>query len=277
MSATIAELLRATNIDPLDARVLLRAALGASDAQLAAHPERVPSGTESARFLAWVERRRAGEPVAYLTGEREFYSLALKVTPAVLIPRPETELLVEVALERIAPQAPCRVLDLATGSGCVAIAIGSARPRARLAASDVSPAALAVARENAARHGIDIEFLESDWFAALSGRRYDLVVANPPYVAEGDPHLSRGDLRFEPRAALAAGPMGMQAIEQIVQHAGQHLAAGGSLLFEHGHDQGARARALLIARGYAAVFSRLDLSGAERVSGGVFDGHPLNH
>lgn len=268
MGASIAELLRLPGIDPADARVLLRTALGISDAQLAAHPERAPAEDQRARYLAWVGRRRGGEPVAYLTGEREFYSLAIKVTPAVLIPRPETELLVETALERIPADAPCRVLDLATGSGCVAIAIAKHRRRARLTASDVSHAALAVARENAARHGVSVEFLEGNWFDVLSGRRFDLIVANPPYIAEGDPHLDEGDLRFEPRPALVAGTAGLDGIELIVEQAPRHLVAGGRLWFEHGHDQGSCSRVLLAAAAYEDIVTRRDLAGIERVSGG---------
>ena len=267
-AATIAEALRIAEIDPADARTLLRAAMQTGDAHLVAHPEQVLTGAQRERFLAWVERRRAGEPVAYLTGEREFYSLAFKVTPAVLIPRPETELLVETALERIAADRPCRVLDLATGSGCVAIAIAKHRPRARVTAADVSRDALAVARDNAATHGVDIELVESDWFAALSGRRFDLIVTNPPYIAEGDPHLDAGDLRFEPRRALVAGPAGLDCIEWIVERAVHHLAAGGRLLFEQGYDQGACSRVLLAAAGYEDIATRRDLAGVERVSGG---------
>lgn len=268
MSATIADLLRSPGLDALDARVLLRAALGTSDADLAAHPERVPPARERDRFLEWAERRRAGEPVAYLTGEREFYSLAFRVTSAVLIPRPETESLVELALERIAPGASSGLLDLGTGSGCVAVAIAQARARARVTATDVSPGALAIARANAAAHRADIEFIESDWFAALGARRFDVVVANPPYVAEDDPHLARGELRFEPRVALAAGPAGLDAIEAIVAHAARHLVPGGWLLFEHGLGQGPSARALLAAQGYCEIGTWPDLSGIERVSGG---------
>ena len=269
MSANIAELLRTPGLTPLDARVLLRAVLGATDAQLAAHPERVPGERERARFTELVKRRRAGEPVAYLTGSREFYGLAFKVTPAVLIPRPETELLVEAALEHVPAGAACRVLDLGTGSGCVAVAIAKERPRARVMATDVSPAALAIARENAATHGVDIELLQSDWFAALVGRRFDIIVANPPYVAEGDTHLAQGDLRFEPRGALVSGPAGLDAIEAIVEQARGHLAPGGVLFFEHGHEQGSCSRVLLAAQGYDRIFTRRDLSDIERVSGGL--------
>src|SRR5882672_7614679 len=216
---TIAEALRIAGLDPVDARVLLRTILQASDAHLAAHAEQRLTEVQRADYLAWVERRRAGEPIAYLTGGREFYSLAFKATPAVLIPRPETELLVETALERIPGDAAWRVLDLATGSGCIAIAIAKHRPRAQVTATDISPAALAVAHENADRHGVKIELIESGWFAALSSRRFDLIVANPPYVAEGDPHLAAGDLRFEPRSALVAGPAGLDGIEVIVNQA----------------------------------------------------------
>jgi release factor glutamine methyltransferase len=274
MGATIAELLRTPGLAALDARVLLRAALSMSDAQLAAHSGRVPDAAQRARFLEWVERRRAGEPVAYLVGTREFYSLPFKVTPAVLIPRPETELLVEAALEQIPRDAPCGVLDLGTGSGCVAIAIAKERPLARVTATDVSSAALALARENAAAHRVSIELVESDWFAALERRRYELIVSNPPYVADGDPHLEEGDVRFEPRTALAAGANGLDAIEAIVERAGAHLAPGGMLWLEHGYRQGACARVLLAAHGFAQVATRRDLAGHERVSGGRFDGTP---
>ena len=269
MSASIAELLRTPGLSPLDTRVLLRAALGATDAQLAAHPERVPGERERERFMELVKRRRAGEPVAYLTGSREFYGLAFKVTPAVLIPRPETELLVEAALDHIPARAEYRVLDLGTGSGCVAVTIAKERPRACITAADVSSAALAIARENAATHGTNIELIESDWFAALADRRFDVIVANPPYIAEGDPHLAQGDVRFEPRGALVSGSAGLDAIETIVERARDHLVPGGVILLEHGHEQGSCSRVLLAAHGYDRIFTRRDLSDIERVSGGL--------
>ena len=265
----VAEALRAAGVDPADARVLLRTALQASDAYLVAHPEQALTAVQAQRFGEWVERRRAGEPVAYLTGEREFYSLAIRVTPAVLIPRPETELLVDLALERIAPDAPRRVLDLATGSGCVSIAIARQRPRARVVATDIDGPALEVARENARRHAArNVEFIESDWFGALGAARFDLIVANPPYIAEHDPHLDAGDLRFEPRQALAAGPSGLECIGPITARAQAHLVAGGWLLFEHGRDQAERCRALLERVGFREVATWRDLAGIERVSGG---------
>jgi release factor glutamine methyltransferase len=266
--ASVAEMLRIANLDPIDSRALLRAALEVSDTYLIAHPGQTLTDRQRERYLAWVERRRAGEPVAYLTGEREFYSLAFKVTPAVLIPRPETELLVEAALERVPAYAPFRVLDLGTGSGCVAVAIAKHRPHAQVAATEVSRDALAVARENAARHGSSIEFIESDWLDALAGRRFDLIVSNPPYVAERDPHLSQGDSRFEPRAALVASADGLSCIRLIIAQARAHLEPGGGLLFEHGYDQAARCRALLAQAGYFEVATRHDLAGIERVSGG---------
>lgn len=264
----IAEMLRLPNLDPVDARALLRAALGVGDAHLVAHPGQPLTERQREHYLAWVERRRAGEPIAYVTGEREFYSLEFKVTPAVLIPRPETELLVDTALERIPREAPIRVLELATGSGCVAVAIALHRPRARVTATDISRDALVIARENAARYGAGIEFVESDWLAAVSGRQFDLIVANPPYVAERDPCLAEGDLRFEPQAALVAGADGLACIRLIVAQARAHLDPGGSLLLEHGHDQATRCRALLEQAGYRDVNSHRDLAGIERVSGG---------
>jgi release factor glutamine methyltransferase len=266
--ATIGAALRAADLDAGDSRALLRAALGVDDAQLAAHPEQVLTAEQDDRFAGWVRRRRAGEPVAYITGEREFWSLSFHVTPAVLIPRPETELLVEFALERVADGAPAGVLDLGTGCGCVAVAVAKHRPRARVAAIDISPAALAIARGNAARHDASIEFIESDWLSALAGRRFDLIVANPPYVAAGDQHLAQGDVRFEPRAALVGGGDGLECIAAIVAQSRAHLERGGWLFVEHGHDQAARCRALLQAQGYQDVMSRRDLAGIERASGG---------
>ena len=266
--ASISAALRTADLDAADRRALLRAALGVDDVHLAAHPEQVLTAEQDDRFAGWVRRRRAGEPVAYITGEREFWSLSFQVTPAVLIPRPETELLVEFALERVTAGAPAGVLDLGTGCGCVAVAIAKHRPRARVTATDISPAGLAIARENAARHGASIEFVESDWLSALAGRRFELIVANPPYVAEGDPHLREGDVRFEPRAALVGGADGLACIETIVARAHAHLERGGSVFIEHGHDQAARCRALLQAQGYTDVMSRRDLAGIERASGG---------
>lgn len=266
--ASIAAALRTTGIDPADGRALLRAALGVDDAHFAAHPEQILTREQGDRFAEWLRRRRAGEPVAYIAGEREFYSLAFKVTPAVLIPRPETELLVEVALERVAADASARVLDLGTGCGCVAVAIAKRRPLARVTATDISPQALAIARGNAIRHGASLEYIESDWLDALAGRRFHLIVANPPYVAVHDPHLGQGDLRFEPCAALVGGADGLACIRSVVADSRAHLESGGWLWVEHGHDQAARCRVLLNEQGYQEVISRRDLAGIERASGG---------
>jgi release factor glutamine methyltransferase len=247
-----------------EARLLLRHVLGVTPAALEAHPERKVSPGDTAAFRALVARRAAGEPIAYLTGRREFYGLDFGVTPAVLIPREETELLVEIAVEKPVR----RILDLGTGSGCLAIAVARELPQARVTAVDASAAALDVARENAARHGVDVRFLLGDWFAPLSGERFDLILANPPYVAANDPHLAQGDVRFEPRTALAAGPDGLDDIRRIVAAAPAHLLSGGRLWFEHGYDQAPAAAALLAAAGFTGIEQRRDLAGILRVSGG---------
>lgn len=267
--ATVAGLMLRSGLAPADARVLMRAALNVDDAFLVAHPEHVLDAAQLARFRAMAVRRRDGEPVAYLTGEREFYSLTFRISPAVLIPRPETELLVEAALARLPEDGSSSVLDLATGSGCVAVALARHRPRAQVTATDISAEALALARDNAAAHRARIEFIQSDWFASLAARRFDLIVANPPYVALADPHLSEGDARFEPRQALVAGPKGLDAIEILVEHACDHLVSGGWLLFEHGYDQGDCVQALLAAAGYEQLLTLRDLAGHPRVSGGL--------
>ena len=256
---------------PIDARVLLRHACGVDDAYLIAHAHDELSAAHSAAYAGLVARRAAGEPVAYITGTREFFSLEFKVTPAVLIPRPETELLVEFALERVSPDRACRVLDLGTGSGCIAIAIAKHRPRAQVVAVDRSAEALAVARENATRHATsNLELRLSDWFAALGEQRFDLIVANPPYVAEGDAHLARGRFAFRAGDALVAGGDGLSCIRAIVASAPRYLNRDGWLVFEHGYDQAARCRDLLGAAGFKEVFSRVDLAGIERVSGGCW-------
>jgi len=268
MGASVIELMRSTGVDPIESRALMRTVLAVTDAQLAANPEQEVPDDLRQRYLALACRRVAGEPVAYLTGEREFYSLAFRVTPAVLIPRPETELLVDLALERARPAPEVRVLDLGTGSGCIAIAIAKHCRHACVSAADVSGAAIAIARENAARHGVTVEFHTGDWFDALPAGRYDLIVANPPYIAASDPHLLQADIRFEPANALIAGPGGFECLDTIVEGARRRLASGGSLLFEHGYDQAQGARERLAAAGYTEIFTMRDLAGHERVSGG---------
>lgn len=252
-----------------EAALLLRHVLGVSDAWLVAHADDGIEPAHAAAFDALVARRAQGEPVAYLTGKRGFHALDLHVTPDVLIPRPETELLVDLALQRIPADAPCRVADLGTGSGAIALALASARAQLRVVATDASEAALRVARGNAEHLGLrNVEFRRGDWCAPLADERFDLIVSNPPYIADGDAHLRQGDLRFEPPAALASGADGLDAIRSIVREAPAHLRDGGWLLLEHGFDQGAAVRELLQRRRYADVFTARDLEGRERASGG---------
>ena len=212
-------------------------------------------------------RRKNGEPVAYLTGGREFWSLNLNISPSTLIPRPETELLVEQALRKIPLNAEWNIADLGTGCGAIALALSKERPRCRLIASDLSRPALDVARSNARKFDMtQIEFLEGDWFAPLASRKFELIVSNPPYVAAGDPHLSQGDLRFEPVSALVSGPDGLSAIRHIAEHATLHLKAGGWLIIEHGWDQAREVNSILTGHGYYNIATRKDLSGIDRIT-----------
>lgn len=252
-----------------EAAMLLGSVLGKSDAWLVAHADDEVDAPSAAAFQALVERRVGGEPIAYLTGTRGFHDIELRVTPSVLIPRPETEVLVDLALARMPAGTDCALADLGTGSGAIALAVAKARPRARVVATDVSADALGVARENAQRLGIgSVEFRQGVWCAPLAGEVFDLIVSNPPYVAAGDPHLHEGDLRFEPALALSPGTDGLSAIRTIASQAKVHLSTGGWLLFEHGVDQGAAVRGVLTGRGYREVFTELDLEGRERVTGG---------
>ncbi len=250
-----------------DAEHLLGHVLGRSRAWLFAWPEHRPPAADCARFDRLVEARAGGEPVAYLVGRRAFWTLDLEVTPAVLIPRPETELLLQLALARLPPERALAVVDLGTGSGALALALASERPRAHVVATDASLPALAVARANAERLGIaNVVFAAGNWCAALGGQRFDLIVANPPYIATGDAHLGEGDLRFEPVSALASGPDGLDALRAIAACAPAHLEQGGWLLLEHGWDQAPQVRALLSASGLGEVRSVRDLAGHERVT-----------
>lgn len=266
---TVARLLaRARDlIDPADAALLLAHALGKSRSWLFAHADDALGEAEAARFDVLLARRAAGEPVAYLTGWRGFWTLELAVTPATLVPRPETELLVDLALARLPVDAPVRVADLGTGSGAIALAIASERPRAQVLATDASSEALDVARGNAARNGIgNVAFRLGSWLQPLGEDTFDLIASNPPYIAEGDPHLARGDLRFEPAMALSCGADGLDAIRVIVRDAPACLRRGGWLLLEHGWDQGDAVRALLAAAGFADVATERDLEQRDRVS-----------
>jgi release factor glutamine methyltransferase len=251
----------------LEARVLACRALDVETVWLLAHDTDTLDPSRAANFDGLLARRLAGEPVAYLLGEREFYGRPFRVTPATLIPRPETELLVEAALNR-AP-ANARVLDIGTGTGCIAITLKLERPHWQVTAVDLSADALAVARSNGQRLGADIEWLASDLFSTFSGRTFDLIVSNPPYVAEADPHLSRGDVRFEPRTALTSGADGLNTLREIVKQAPAHLSNGGWLLLEHGWNQGEAVGRLLAEAGFIEVFLQRDLAGQARVSGGM--------
>ncbi|MDX8385354.1 MAG: peptide chain release factor N(5)-glutamine methyltransferase [Gallionella sp.] len=302
MKLSIQEILRndslrieaALGLEPATARIevqmLLQYVLGVVRSHLLAYPEQKLDEKQSANYQALLARRLSGEPVAYITGMREFYGLEFKVTPAALIPRPETELLVEQALQHFPspsatllplPQAgegpgpgrrrrAFRILDLGTGSGAIALSIAHARPDIEVVAVDASQGALAVARENSQMMNIgNVHFLLSDWFAGLQGEHFDLIVSNAPYIASDDTHLTQGDLRFEPHSALASGADGLDDIRHIIGQAKLHLNPKGHLLLEHSYDQAAQVRSLLQLGGFAEVNSWCDLSGIERVSGGV--------
>jgi len=259
---TVADALRDARIDARDARLLLAAASGSSEAAVLAFAERSLPAEAAERFADFAARRRRGEPVAYILGEKEFYGLRLAVTAAVLIPRPETELLVELALER----QFASVVDLGTGCGAIALAIKHHRPRARVVAVEASAAALAVATRNAAELGLEIDFRHGQWLDAVAAERFDLIVSNPPYVAQGDPHLAA--LAHEPAQALVAGADGLDAIRIIVGRAPAQLAPGAWLLIEHGRGHDAAVRRLLEEKGLEDVQTWPDLAGIPRVSGG---------
>lgn len=274
---TASALLRSSPLPALEARILLGHALGWRRTELITRGDEPLDDAALARYRGLETRRAAGEPIAQIVGAREFFGLTFEVTADVLIPRPETELLVETVLAAIEPIAHARVLDLGTGSGAIAVAIASARPDARLWAVDRSPAALAVAARNAgtlldpARPGGPITWLKSDWYGALPpslAGTFDTIVSNPPYIAAGDPHLREGDLRFEPRGALTDEADGLSAIRRIVDGAGAFLATQGCIWIEHGYDQAPAVRALLTAAGFDNVLSHPDLAGIDRATGG---------
>lgn len=257
----------AAAIGRVDARVLACHLLGTGRAWLAANPMHVLTESQDAQYDLLVAQRQMGHPVAYLVGTREFYGRDFEVGSAVLIPRPETETLVEAALARLGPAG--EVLDLGTGSGALAVTLACERPGALVHAGDASAEALSIARANAARHGADVAFGHGSWYEPFAGRRFDLIVANPPYVAAGDRHLAEGDLRFEPREALTDGSAdGLESLRAIAAGAPAHLKDGGWLLVEHGYDQAGACRALLQAAGLADLVSIPDLAGIPRVAGG---------
>ena len=245
-ASSLSAALQVCGLAPIEGKLLLAHVLGRDRAWLTAHSDALLEPAQARAFDALVRRRIDGEPIAYLVGHREFFGLDLEITPDVLIPRPETELLVTLACGWLAADAEARVLDLGSGSGAVALAIAHERPRASVIGADVSPLAVALARRNAARLSIaNVAFVESDWFTALPRQRFALIVANPPYVARDDPHLSEGDLRFEPQDALVSGADGLDAVRVIVAAAGELLAPGACLALEHGYDQAPAVRALL--------------------------------
>ncbi|MBA2483005.1 MAG: peptide chain release factor N(5)-glutamine methyltransferase [Nitrosomonas sp.] len=258
-------------IDRTDARMLLQHILNVNHAFLLTHSNHVLNSTQEKYYSQLVARRVKGEPIAYLIGECDFYDITLKVTPDVLIPRPETELLVELALKRISSKSNCRILDLGTGCGAIAITIAKHCPQASVIAVDLSSAAVSIARKNADIVNVkNVCIAVGNWFSELSEEKFDLIVSNPPYVAENDPHLFRGDLRFEPKMALTTESDGLACIRDIVATACDYLKVDGWLMLEHGYDQAVVCRQLLKLAGFAKTFSCPDLAGIMRVSGGQY-------
>lgn len=270
--ATIDSLLRAAQLPDspsakLDAEWLLAAVLGRSPSYLRTWPEREVLPEDEARFVAHLERRRLGEPVAYILGRQGFWSLELEVAPHTLIPRPDTELLVETAMKVLPAGGAASVLDLGTGTGAIALALASERPAWQVSGVDRVTEAVALAARNAQRLGLgNAAFLESHWFSSLRGQRFELIVSNPPYIPASDPHLSQGDVRFEPSSALVSGVDGLDDIRLIIAQAPDHLSSSGWLVLEHGYDQASAVRSLLSAGGFVDVASCRDFGGHERVS-----------
>ncbi|HNO74794.1 MAG TPA: peptide chain release factor N(5)-glutamine methyltransferase [Nitrosomonas mobilis] len=269
--ATIAEELRrwTDKLERLDISWLLQHVLDVNAAFLAAHPDYLLTAEQTQAFHELMTKRAAGVPVAYLTGKQGFYDLIFEVTSDVLIPRPETELLIETVLAMIPVNHPCNILDLGTGSGAIAITIARHRPRVHVLALDISINALLLARRNAGRLSVsNIDFVAGNWYEALGAIRFDGIVANPPYIASADPHLQQGDLRFEPMLALVAEHDGLSCLRKIISQAPQFLHQGGWLLFEHGYDQAAACRQLLTAAGFTELIRQSDFAQIDRVSGG---------
>lgn len=267
---TIDSLIRESGLPRGEAELLLSTVLGCERAHLVANADDGLESSNARAVQAWFARRRDGEPISYITRRREFYGLALSVDPGVLIPRAETEHLVDLALERLPGGSSAHVLELGTGSGAIAVALASLRPGLKITAADVSEAALRTARRNAIEHAVEIEFVRSDWFESIEPGPFDVVVSNPPYVAAADPHLELGDLRFEPRLALVGGDDGLACLRKIAEGARRFLRGGGALLLEHGYDQGKTCPAMLAELGYAEVSDHPDLAGLPRVAAAVW-------
>lgn len=270
----IASLLRSAELPDsptarLDAELLLAAALGKPRSFLHTWPERIVSTEAALAFAGYLQRRRTGEPVAYILGQQGFWKLDLEVAPHTLIPRPETEMLVEAALELVPAFAPAQVLDLGTGTGAIGLALANDRQQWKITAVDRVLEAVELAERNRQRLQLaNAEVLNSHWFSALEGRQFDLIISNPPYIAETDPHLSMGDVRFEPGSALTSGPDGLDDLRTIISEAPAHLSPGGWLLLEHGYDQGPAVRELLIRHGFERIQTRRDLGEHERITFG---------
>ncbi|AAZ35154.1 peptide chain release factor N(5)-glutamine methyltransferase [Pseudomonas savastanoi pv. phaseolicola] len=270
----IASLLRSAELPDsptarLDIELLLAAALGKPRSFLHTWPERIVSTEAALAFAGYLQRRRTGEPVAYILGQQGFWKLDLEVAPHTLIPRPETEMLVEAALELVPAFAPAKVLDLGTGTGAIALALANERQQWKVTAVDRVPEAVALAERNRQRLQLDnAQVLNSHWFNALEGQQFDLIISNPPYIADADPHLSAGDVRFEPSSALTAGSDGLDDLRTIIADAPVHLSADGWLLLEHGYDQGPAVRELLIRHGFERIQTRRDLGEHERITFG---------
>ncbi len=254
-----------------EAEWMLCRATGLTRTQLRTYPEKEVSDTQQAQLNGWIQRRLQGEPLAYIFGDTEFYGLTLSVTSDTLIPRQDTELLVDAALELIPERAPWTVCDMGTGSGAIAIAIAYHRPIAQVTALDASKAALAVAQDNACALRLpSIRFLQSDWFSALGQQRFDMIVSNPPYIAQNDPHLQATSLPYEPMSALTSGVDGLDDIRLLIEQAPKHLNPEGWLLLEHGYDQGAAVRQLMQSAGFSAIATHRDYGNNDRITLGQF-------
>ena len=272
LTNSVTRLSRTSDTPHLDAEVLLCHCLSKNRSYLRAWPEHHPSEMQSLQFRALIERRCQGEPIAYLTGQREFWSRPFKVSPDVLIPRPDSELLIELSLQHLPSNQACKIIDLGTGSGILAITLAAECPLANVIATDISANALSIAKENAKQLAVgNLRFLISDWFDAVTEINVDLIISNPPYIAADDPHLQQGDVRFEPESALISAEEGLKDIRLLATQARSHLKTGGQLLIEHGYQQSNPVQAILNQLDYRQVTTHHDLSGNPRVTSGIWN------